>query len=144
LPFVFGAKADTLRRRYFMRLVMPPEGVKDQVWLEARPKMQKDAANFASVRLILSKPDLQPTAIEITNPGADPKNPSRTVIKLENPSINNPWAPIQQLFSDFARPNILGYKHVIEQTQVPPPSSPQTPQGTTPLEQAGRSKSPPR
>ncbi len=28
LPFVFGAKADTLRKRYFMRIVTPPDAAK--------------------------------------------------------------------------------------------------------------------
>ncbi len=104
LPFVFGAKADTLRKRYYMRIVTPPERSKDEVWLDARPRTQKDAANFSRVELILSKPELQPVAIQIYNPGAGPQNQSRTVIKLENPSVNSPWAPIQQMFNDFARP----------------------------------------
>ena len=47
LPFVFGAKADTLKKRYFMRLVTPP-GVTDQIWLESLPRFQADAANFAT------------------------------------------------------------------------------------------------
>jgi TIGR03009 family protein len=143
LPFVFGAKADVLRKRYFMRVITPQERAKDEVWLDARPRTQKDAANFSRVELILSKPDLQPVAIQIYNPGASEQNQSRTVIKLENASVNSPWAPIQQLFNDFARPSILGYKHVVEQPRVPPPAAPQTPGGNG-LEQAGRGKSPPR
>ncbi len=34
LPFVFGAKADTLKKRYSMRIITPPS-VTDQIWLEA-------------------------------------------------------------------------------------------------------------
>jgi TIGR03009 family protein len=140
LPFVFGAKADVLKKRYFMRVITPDERSKDEVWLEALPKSQKDAANFSRVELILSKPDLQPVAIQIYNPGAGPQNQSRTVIKLENPSVNNPWLPIQQLFNDFAQPNMIGYKHVVEQPQVPPPASPQIPTGSA-ADQASRTKS---
>lgn len=143
LPFVFGAKADTLRKRYFMRVITPQERSEEEVWLEARPRTQKDSANFSRVELILSKPELQPVAIQIFNPGAGAQNQSRTVIRLENASVNSPWAPIQQLFNDFARPNILGYKHVVEQPQMPPPAAPQG-ASTEGLEQAGQSKSPPR
>lgn len=32
LPFVFGAKADTLKKRYSMRIITPPS-VTDQIWL---------------------------------------------------------------------------------------------------------------
>ncbi len=126
LPFVFGAKADALRKRYFMQIITPPQFAKDQVWLEARPKTQKDAANFSKVELILTKPDLQPYAIQIFNPGANAKNPMRTMIKLEDPSVNSPWAVLANWLNNFARPTIIGYAHVVAQPQVPPPNSSQS------------------
>jgi hypothetical protein len=48
---------------------------------------------------------------------------------LEDASINNAWAPLQNLFDDFARPNPLGYKHVLEQNLIPPPMTSQAPAG---------------
>jgi TIGR03009 family protein len=120
LPFVFGAKAAALKSRYYMRIITPPANAQSEVWLESFPKMQKDAANFSRVMLILKKADLQPAAIQIFNPGANAQNPARTVITLDEPSVNNPWAPLQNLLNDFARPNPFGYKHVMEQDLQPP------------------------
>ena len=86
LPFVFGAKADILRKRYYMRIITPPSMAGEQIWLEAFPRMQKDAANFAWVEIILTKNDKLPVAIQIYNPGCDPKvehkKQSRTMISF--------------------------------------------------------------
>jgi TIGR03009 family protein len=123
LPFVFGAKAAALKSRYYMRVVTPPQ-VKDDVWLEAFPKQQKDAANFSRVTIILRKSDLQPWAIQIFNPGANTQNNSRTMIKLEDASINSLWAPVQYLFDDFAQPHPIGYRHVVDNSLINPNTVP--------------------
>ena len=73
LPFVFGAKADTLKKRYFMRLITPP-GVTDQIWLESLPRYQADAANFSKVELILQARDLMPFAIQVFKPGGQDRD----------------------------------------------------------------------
>lgn len=85
LPFIFGAKADELRRRYFMRVVTPAD-VKGQIWLEAYPKLQQDAANFKRTELILTGKDMTPHALQIYLPNG--KN--RTVYQFSNIVINNP------------------------------------------------------
>jgi TIGR03009 family protein len=124
LPFVFGARADSLKRRYYMRVATPTNAAATQVWLEAYPKMQKDAANFSRVMLILNKADLQPSAIQIFNPGANAQNNSRTVIMLDNPSINSTLDAVQNFFTNFARPNPMGAKHVLESDLAPPAITP--------------------
>lgn len=121
LPFVFGAKADVLKQRYFMRITTPKELVNQQIWLEAIPKTRQGAANFSRVDLILSKKDLLPIGMQIHDPGATAQNQSRTAIMLENHSINSLWLPIQQLLNNFARPNPIGYRHVLVQPQAPGP-----------------------
>jgi TIGR03009 family protein len=73
LPFVFGAKAETLRKRYAMRIITPP-GVADQIWLEALPRFQADAANFSKVELILQARDLMPFAIQVYKPGGQDRD----------------------------------------------------------------------
>ena len=52
LPFVFGIEAQKLKQRYFMRIITPPN-VQNEVWLEAYPKWQADAANYRKVEVIL-------------------------------------------------------------------------------------------
>ncbi len=131
LPFVFGAKAESLKQRYFMRLITPAAAAPTQVWLEARPRTQQGAAEFSRVELILTKNDMIPYAIQIYNPGAGPQNQSRTVITFDSPSVNNPWVPLQQLFRDFSEPALpLGYTREVEKSGVvPPPTA--TPNITT-------------
>jgi TIGR03009 family protein len=121
LPFVFGAKAEALKGRYYLRVITPAAVADKQLWLEVRPKLQKDAANFSAVKLILDKSTFQLTAIQIDNPGSGPQNQSRTVFMLQGSKINSMWAPVERLFVDFSQPSPFGYKHVKEQDLAPPP-----------------------
>ncbi|MEN6457877.1 MAG: TIGR03009 domain-containing protein [Thermoguttaceae bacterium] len=68
LPFLFGSDAQNLKQRYYIRLVTPPAGVNDQIWLEAFPRSQQDAANFSSATLILGAKDLSPCGLEMIQP----------------------------------------------------------------------------
>ena len=83
MPFFFAAKAQQLRDRYFLRVVTP-QAVKGQVWLEAHPRFQGDAANFRQATLILTLDDMQPFAVEMQLPNGK----SRTVFRFENARIN--------------------------------------------------------
>ncbi len=118
LPFVFGARADTLRKRYWMRIITPPE-VRDQVWLEALPRYQADAANFSKVELILQARDLMPFAIQIYKPGGQ----DRDVYQFD-PRTSLIDKGLDML-RDFAKPTTpFGYKYVLEDLQAqagPPP-----------------------
>jgi hypothetical protein len=118
LPFVFGAKADTLKKRYWMRLITPPE-VRDQVWLEALPRYQADAANFSKVELILQARDLMPFAIQIHKPGGQ----DRDVYQFD-PRTNLIDKGLDMI-RDFAKPvTPFGYKYVLDdlQAQAGPPA----------------------
>ncbi len=85
MPFLFGAKAEQLKARYWIRIITPPEA-KNQIWLEAYPKQLADAQDFQKVEIILTigKDDLIPTAIQIYLPGGK----ARTVYTLANIKIN--------------------------------------------------------
>lgn len=110
LPFVFGAKAATLKSRYWMRIITPPD-VRDQIWLEALPREQRDAANFSKVELILQR-DLMPFAIQIYKPGGQ----DRDVYQFD-PRTNLIDKGLD-MFRDFAKPMTpFGYKYVLEDLQ---------------------------
>ena len=118
LPFVFGAQADTLKKRYWMRLITPPD-VRDQVWLEALPRYQADAANFSKVELILQARDLMPFAIQIHKPGGQ----DRDVYQFD-PRTNLIDKGLD-MFRDFARPATpFGYTYVLEDASAPPATRP--------------------
>jgi TIGR03009 family protein len=122
LPFVFGARADTLKKRYWMRIITPP-AVQDQIWLEALPRFQADAANFSKVELILQARDLMPFAIQIYKPGGQ----DRDVFQFDpRTSLIDKGL---DLFRDFAKPTTpFGYKYILEDVPTaqpaPPPSGP--------------------
>jgi TIGR03009 family protein len=123
LPFVFGSKADTLKKRYWMRLITPPD-VRDQIWLEALPRYQADAANFSKVELILQARDLMPFAIQISKPGGQ----DRDVYQFD-PRTNLIDKGLDMI-RDFAKPMTpFGYKYVLEdlQAQTAPPAAGATP-----------------
>ena len=109
LPFVFGAKADTLKKRYSMRIITPAT-VTDQIWLEALPKFQVDAANFSKVELILRATDLMPFAIQIFKPGGQ----DRDVYQFDpRTSLIDRGL---DLIRDFSKPlTPLGYTFIEEQ-----------------------------
>ncbi len=87
LPFVFGIEAQKLKQRYFMRIITP-RNVQNEVWLEAYPRYQQQAAEFSRVEVILqiSGPTkaLLPYAIQVFSPNGK----DHTVYQLQNPSIN--------------------------------------------------------
>ena len=131
LPFVFGAKADTLKKRYAMRIITPP-GVTDQVWLEALPRFQADAANFSKVELILQARDLMPFAIQIYKPGGQDRDvyqfdPKTSLIDRGLDMIR-----------DFSRPvTPLGYTFIVEDAGGGQPPPPQRSAGPVVLPRAG-------
>lgn len=118
LPFVFGAKADTLKKRYMMRIITPP-GVTDQLWLEALPRYQADAANFSKVELILQARELMPFAIQIYKPGGQ----DRDVYQFDpRTSLIDKGL---DLIRDFSKPvTPLGYRFILEDAAGGPPARP--------------------
>lgn len=118
LPFVFGAKAETLKKRYWMRLITPPNAT-DQIWLEALPRFQADAANFSKVELILRSRDLMPFAIQIFKPGGRDQD-----VYQFDPNTNLIDKGLD-LFRDFAKPTTpFGYKYILEEVPAGPPATP--------------------
>ncbi|MGC4006165.1 MAG: TIGR03009 domain-containing protein [Pirellulales bacterium] len=114
LPFVFGQKADKLKARFWVRLVTPAD-VKGQIWLEAFPKYQADAANYKKVDLILDEKTLNPLAIQTYDP--NPQTNIRKVYQFSGHAVNgfqfNP-------FKEFVPTDVpSGYKLVEEPYQEP-------------------------
>ena len=122
LPFVFGIEAQKLKQRYFMRIITPPN-VQNEVWLEAFPKWQQDAANYYKVEVILQvvgeSHALFPYAIQIYAPNKK----DRIVYQLQSPEIN-PRGPFIDIFgSENWKPSIpFGWT---KRTELPQSASPQ-------------------
>lgn len=101
LPFVFGAKAAELRDRYFLRVVTPSHA-QGQVWLEAWPKWQSDAANFQRATMIILWQDMTPFALELV----EPNGKNRTVFRFQDVKVNqkNLLDPLGLFEESWVRP----------------------------------------
>ena len=67
LPFMFGAKAVQIKRRFWLRVVTPPD-MKGEYWLEAIPRTMQDAQNFSAMTIIISEKDYLPKAMLMVHP----------------------------------------------------------------------------
>ena len=111
LPFLFGAEAQKLMERYWIRVKMSNQ---TQLWLEAYPRRQVDAANYDFVDVMLDRKLMQPIAIGVHLPGGQQKH----VYTFKTPTINGKMeAWFGGLFSALRTP--LGWKRVVE-TGDPP------------------------
>ncbi len=113
LPFVFGTKADQLKRRYWMRDITPADVVNREIWLEAWPKYQRDAANFQHAVIILRQSDYMPSGLRIILP--DGKN--KQDYAFENMQVNNPLAILKGDFLPPMKP--FGWTKVFIPAQAP-------------------------
>ena len=116
LPFLFGAKADKLKKRYFLRIV-PANVRQGQIMLEARPRFPQDVTNFQKAELILNTATMQPVAIQTY----EPNGKTRTVYKFDSPKVN-PKDPLRgldplKLFEkDPFQPNLpRGWTKIVEE-----------------------------
>jgi len=130
IPFIFGAKAEKMMARYWIRVVTPEDAAQSgQYWLEAYPKFASDAGNYSRVRVVLGGEDFLPIAMEIFDPRWDPvtnpktqsyefterkKNESSSLFFIQRrpfyePAIPSDWqlVPIP-LRSDVATPGLDG------------------------------------
>jgi TIGR03009 family protein len=67
LPFLFGADAKKLSNRYYFKII-PASDPQKEIWLDAYPKTQQDAANFSHARIILVRPEMTPKGLQLILP----------------------------------------------------------------------------
>lgn len=72
LPFMFGAKAQTIKARYWVRGL--PNNPQGKYLLEAVPKSREDARNFKMVHILLDQAEFLPDMLQIFEPNATPQN----------------------------------------------------------------------
>ncbi|MBM4001024.1 MAG: hypothetical protein FJ297_16040 [Planctomycetes bacterium] len=87
LPFLFRAKGDEIRARFWMRVDTPPD-VKGEYHLEAAPRTQEDAAMFRVARIVIAETDYLPKAIVLVPRTNDGRSSQREVFVFENREIN--------------------------------------------------------
>ena len=112
LPFLFGAEAEKLKARYWLRV--DPRAPEGSIWLAAMPKRQEDAANYRMVELMLDAERMLPNAMRVTNPD---NSQTTYTFKLAEASINS---RMTQLWNTvFQAPKTpWGWKRIVEEPQT--------------------------
>jgi TIGR03009 family protein len=116
LPFLFGAEAEKLKQRYWIRSRQSDPAT---IWLEAYPRTQADAANYHHVEVMLQRKTMQPKAIQVHMPN----NKSRAVYMFDQPTINGKLDAIfGTLFNAPRTP--FGWKRVVQDAPTGPQVTP--------------------
>jgi TIGR03009 family protein len=156
LPFMFGAKAQTIKARYWVRrLEAAPDDKSKQgkYWLEAVPKGRQDAQSFKMVRIVLDEKDYLPESLEIFAPHYDPpRNDARQTYVFSDRKTQDE-ANLAELFKkgldplklfnrDFYDVKIpLGWRKVVQGGVA---AGPAPPAGPAPIRQAEQPTAPQR
>jgi TIGR03009 family protein len=127
LPFLFGAEAEKLKARYWIRTKQSDDAT---IWLEAYPRTQADAANYHHVEVMLDRKSMMPSAIQVHMPNGR----SRAVYMFQGPKVND---KLNQLFGAlFASPRTpLGWTRVVQEIPPDTPPGPQAANPQAPLQQ---------
>jgi TIGR03009 family protein len=130
LPFLFGAEAEKLKRRYWIRSTGSNE---TSIQLEAYPRRQADAANYRRVDVMLDRKKMMPSAIQVHMPNGQ----KRAVYMFKDPTVNGTLnALFGALFNTPRTP--LGWKRVVQELPGGPPQQRPSPQATAPQETTQR------
>ena len=116
LPFLFGAEAKKLKQRYFLRIITPANA-KGQIWLEAFPRYQQDAANIHVAQFIIAAHDMSPVGLRLIQPNEK----DYVSYQFYNIVVNNPL----RLFKGdpFRASTPLGWQKIVEQPTPPAQAS---------------------
>lgn len=121
LPFLFGAKADQMKARYWIRELPNAAKSDGEYWLEATPKHPDDAANFNRLWVQLQKSptgneQLMPKAMKVFN------KQGHVIYHFSDYDANDPRHRLAGFFGSFVRPATpSGWKKVVENWEEPAP-----------------------
>ena len=129
LPFLFGADAQQIRQRYWIRPLPVPQDIEGEYWLEAYPKLRPDAANYKKVHVIIDHRDFLPKGLVIFDRNFDEsRNPARTTFTFQNREVN--WSlalnALKFWHREFYEPDVpAGWQKVVERYETLPFDEPQ-------------------
>jgi TIGR03009 family protein len=121
LPFLFRAKKDEIKERFWVR-VITPEGKTGEYWLEAYPRTQEDAAHFKFIHIIIDQKEFLPKALILFKRTFTERSPARETFAFEDRQVNLTWKNFLQGLQiwkrDFFAPAVPdGWKKVIQQLE---------------------------
>jgi TIGR03009 family protein len=127
LPFLFRAKKDEIKERFWIR-VITPEGKTGEYWLEAYPRTQEDAAHFKFIHIIIDQKEFLPKALILFKRTFSERSPARETFAFEDRQVNLTWKNFLQGLNiwkrDFFAPAVPdGWKKVVQQVEAGPAGS---------------------
>ena len=126
LPFLFGAKKDDIKSRFYLRISPHQKKTDKEYWLEAWPKRPQDAAEYRFISILIDAEEFLPYAIEVYDRNFNPQpqdnqrpNFSRTVYRFNNRKTYEEGgltAGLQQMFKrSFYQPELpSGWQRVVQ------------------------------
>ncbi|MCA9213098.1 MAG: hypothetical protein KDB27_08540 [Planctomycetales bacterium] len=155
LPFLFGAKAETMKRRFWIREVTPKDNPNGDYFLEAIPKNREDAANYERVVVVLDKKDhFLPKKMEVTIRTLQAKGgagkPGKTLRRVDvyvfkDRKVNDPTDRVKGFFATFVRPTLpKGWKTQVLDWNMQPVNGPIAEQPASSRQAQTRPKTDPR
>jgi TIGR03009 family protein len=152
LPFLFGARAQTIMARYWIHGL--PQSGNGKYWLEAVPKSRQDAQNFKMVHIALDETSFLPAVLIVFAPNYDAKtNPSRTTYVFNTIKTNDDQTltdqikkgldPLGLFHKNFYAPKLPpGWQKVVENEGAPSPGEAPLEASRQPPQQPARQFSP--
>ena len=117
LPLIFGAKAEELKQRFSMKIVIREDGL---IWLSARPLLIEDQQEFKELEILLEK-DLRARAIK----KHDINDKSYKVFELKDTKINPPFANVfDDMKNFFTADKPIGWKLEVKDWIAVQPAQP--------------------
>lgn len=110
LPFLLGMPANLAKKRWEFKLLKRTES---QIWLSARPLLQKDATTYQYATIILDSQTFLPSAVKML----DPAGTVETVHTFGNVKINKNAA--NWFGQNPLKPDLKGYKMAQNPEDVP-------------------------
>jgi len=153
LPFMFGAKAETIKARYWVRGL--PNNPPGKYLLEAVPKSRSDAQNFRMVQILLDQKDYLPEMLQVFEPNSSDQNRYRKTYRFDKrTTTDNGMNPAQLLqflnifHREFYEPAIpAGWKKELQTDMISiinPPAGAARPPQEAPPQGAQRPQAPQR
>ncbi len=117
LPFLFGAKAQAIKDRYWIRVTVPPPEP-GHFWLEAIPKRREEAADYLAIHIVIDEKEFLPKALKLYERAG-----GNTTYQFDNREKNwnmlpNMLNPFHQQFYEPQPPS--GWKRVDEPFRADP------------------------
>jgi TIGR03009 family protein len=117
LPFLLGMPPDKAKARYRFKLLDRVGEKKDYIWIEVKPKLPLDAAEWVRAYLLLNLVSYLPERVSLFNPAGS----TETVYIFQEIDVNKRGI-LQTFFAgDPFRPNVFGYKREVH---APPAGNP--------------------